>query len=361
MKKILAITIVAVMAIALCVSANAASLVNHSFDTIYVNDLENPAVNNGQAKAWSEENPIDTEITALRVRGWAHVDESTIEAFGYKVDDAATVFSADYIFQRDDVQAAFGVSADVANGFDITIDFANAGKGAHTITIFVKTADGSEIEVTSFQATQQLGGGDAAPVEASADQWLCGGEPDASKTPNWWFNPLCNAEDDTEGRNITVNFKAAGSFSGISAFCYCNAAELGAASTKVELIKDGATVATGEIVSEGDKDYVVDFGKTFAAGTYALKFTPLTGSNEANGTWFVLGGCSGTGEDVSVEANVNTSNDALQPAIMLVGAAGGSSKPSQPSNPATADASVIAIAAVAVVALAGVVVAKKVR
>ena len=73
MKKILAIAIVAVMTLALCVGVNAASLKNHSFDTIYVNDLETPVINNGQAKAWSEENPIDEEITALRVRGWAHV------------------------------------------------------------------------------------------------------------------------------------------------------------------------------------------------------------------------------------------------------------------------------------------------
>ena len=92
MKKILAIAIVAVMAVALCVGVNAASLKNHSFDTIYVNDLDNPAVNNGAAKAWSEENPINDEVKVLRVRGWAHLEESTIAAFGYKVDEGEPVF-----------------------------------------------------------------------------------------------------------------------------------------------------------------------------------------------------------------------------------------------------------------------------
>ena len=167
MKKILAVAIVAVMAVVLCVSASAASLVNHSFDTIYVNDIDNPVVNNGQAKAWSEENPIDAEITKLRVRGWAHVDESTIAAFGYKVDDGEGVFSADYIFDRPDVQAAFQVAADVANGFDITLDLANVGKGAHTITILVKAADGDVIEVTDFQVTQQLEGDGSGDVSGT--------------------------------------------------------------------------------------------------------------------------------------------------------------------------------------------------
>ena len=167
MKKILAIAIVAVMAVALCVGVNAASLQNHSFDTIYVNDLENPAVNNGAAKAWSEENPINDEVNALRVRGWAHLEESTIAAFGYKVDEGEPVFSADYIFDRPDVQGAFGVDASVANGFDITLDVANVGKGEHTVTIMVKAADDTELEVTSFAFTQKLEGNGSGEVEGT--------------------------------------------------------------------------------------------------------------------------------------------------------------------------------------------------
>ena len=167
MKKILAIAIVAVMAVALCVGVNAASLKNHSFDTIYVNDLDNPVVDNGAAKAWSEENPINDEVTALRVRGWAHVEDSTIASFGYKVDEGTPVFDAAFIFQRDDVQKTFGVTADVANGFDINLDVANVGKGDHTVTILVKTADDSEIEVTSFAFTQKLEGNGSGEVSGT--------------------------------------------------------------------------------------------------------------------------------------------------------------------------------------------------
>lgn len=167
MKKILAIAIVAVMAVALCVGVNAASLKNHSFDTIYVNDLDNPAVNNGAAKAWSEENPINDEVKVLRVRGWAHLEESTIAAFGYKVDEGEPVFSADYIFDRPDVQNAFSVTADVANGFDITLDVENVGKGEHTVTIMVKAADDAELEVTSFAFTQKLEGNGSGEVEGT--------------------------------------------------------------------------------------------------------------------------------------------------------------------------------------------------
>ena len=156
MKKILAIAIVAIMTVALCLGANAASLHNHSFDTIYVNDT---MLVDGSAGAWAEANPIEAEVQTIRVRGWAHVDDSTIAAFGYKVDDGEPVISADYIFDRADVQAAFGVTADVANGFDITADVSNVGSGRHSFSMLVKTADGDVIEVDSFAFTQQLEGG----------------------------------------------------------------------------------------------------------------------------------------------------------------------------------------------------------
>ena len=153
MKKILAIAIVAVMTVALCVSANAASLHNHSFDTIYVGDT---MLVDGSAGAWAEANPIDAEIQTIRVRGWAHVDDSTIAAFGYRIDEGEAVISADYIFDRADVQGAFGVTADVANGFDITADVSGIGKGLHTFTMVVKCADGDVLDVDAFTFTQEL-------------------------------------------------------------------------------------------------------------------------------------------------------------------------------------------------------------
>ena len=366
MKKILAIAIVAVMTLALCVGVNAASLKNHSFDTIYVNDLETPVINNGQAKAWSEENPIDEEITALRVRGWAHVEESTIASFGYKVDEGTPVFNTAFIFDRPDVQGAFGVTADIANGFDISLNFEKAGKGEHVITILVKTADDTEIEVTNFTVTQKLeGDGTVSAIVASEepatdapaevvkgeDQWLTGKEVEGAEAPSWWFNPLGDPDD----RFITVTFTATSAFSGIKGFYYCST-DPEAASFKIEVIKDGAAVAEKIVKPEGDKWYETDFGKTFEAGEYTLRYTTVSGTNEENTSWFVLGGVAGENDAVAVDANVNAPGPGTLPAIMLIGATG-----NQGGNPQTSDAAVIAIAAVAVVALAGVVVAKKVR
>ena len=162
MKKILAIAIVAIMTVALCLSANATSLVGNSFDTIYVGE---EMLVDGSAGAWAEENPIDREIQTLRVRGWGRIDESSIDAFGYKIDDGELVISADYIFDRADVWAAFKVTSEVANGFDITADVSNVGKGAHTMTIVVKCADGTVLDIATFAFTQQLEA--AAPVEPS--------------------------------------------------------------------------------------------------------------------------------------------------------------------------------------------------
>ena len=354
MKKILAVALVAVMAFALCgLTANAeASLKNHSFDTVYVNDLDNPAVNDGHAKDWTEANPIDAEVQAIRVRGWAHVNDGEIEDFGYKIDDKDAVVSADFAFDRDDVWKAFGVQKTEANGFDITMDLTNAGKGAHTVTILVK-ASGTLIEVTSFEFTQKLeassqGGGKTE--EAGADQWLCAADPE-TMSPNWWFNPVGEKDD----RFVTITFTATSSFRGVRGFYYCSNVDNGftLAHMNVELVKDGNVVAAAELASNGDAWADVDFGKSFGAGEYTLRYTFKSGSCLANDCWCVIGGTAAGGIENTVECNVTVNDASLAPALMLIGAQGG--------NPGTADAAVIAIAAVACLALAGVVVAKKVR
>ena len=359
MKKILAIAIVAVMAVALCVSASA----NLNIDRIFVN--ANVMTEGTDVK---DNDPIEANVgDKLYILGWAYGEASNLKEIVYSLDDGADVACPDNYRDRDDVAGVLGVDAalckhggfghdEAENGGLLELPGATAKAGTFALHIKAVYNDG-----TSETKDYNLSVSGSAPVEEvkSDDQWLCGSEPDATQTPSWWFNPLCTPEENTEGRQITVNFKAAGYFSGINVFAYCNAAELGDASTKVELIADGATVASGEIVSAGDQLYTVDFGKSFAPGTYAIKFTPLTGNNTANGTWFVLGGFAGTGEDVSVDHNVNGPADGIQPSIMLIGST--PSGAGSTTNPGTADAAVIAIAAVAVVALAGVVVAKKVK
>ncbi|MBQ7700722.1 MAG: hypothetical protein IJT49_10340 [Clostridia bacterium] len=354
MKKILAIAIVAVMAVALCVSASAAL----NIDKLGVNDNTYPGTGNFKDAETLEVNAGDK----LYILGWAYGEASNLKEIVYALDDGADVACPDNYRDRADVAAAFGLdeSFGVHAGFGHDneeegglLELTGAAAKAGTFVLHIKAVynDGTS-ETRDYNLVVS---GEAAPAEVSADQWLPGDEP-AANAPTWWFNPLSDPDD----RYITVNFKAEGSFSGIQGFYYCST-DGDAASFKVELIKDGATVAEKIEKVDGDKYYVTDFGKSFGAGTYSIKYTAATGSNVANDTWFVLGGCDVAAEDVTVEHNVTCSGETFCPSIMLIGAAGGSSQPSQPSNPATADAAVIAIAAVAVVALAGVVVAKKVR
>ena len=155
MKKILAAAVIAILTVALCVSASATSLVANSFDRIYANDLENWLVDGG-ADGWAAQNPIDGEITALRLRGWARISGASIEAFGYKIDENEPVLSADFICDRPDVQAAFGITAEEGNGYDMSFDVSGIGKGEHTVRIVVKGSDGEVVDVNGFTFTQEL-------------------------------------------------------------------------------------------------------------------------------------------------------------------------------------------------------------
>ena len=369
MKKILAIAIVAVLTVALCVTALANEQsgyqeavqaawehINHvSYDEV------RPGIICGANAANIDTPTVEAGTTEVVFWGWI-ASSSEIKGFSYILDGAAAVTDAAFKYETEDAVKAAGAPAMQGSSGEATVESSRfyvavpVTDGSHSVKVIANLAAGDEV---IWDASLTVGDASAeAPVEVkSDDQWLCGSEPDASQTPSWWFNPLCNAADDS-GRYITVNFIADGYFSGIDAFCYCNPAENGSASTKVELIQSGSVVASGEIKSEGDKLYTVDFGKTFAAGTYSIKFSPLTGSNTENDNWFVLGGFAGSGEDVSVDANVNGPADGIQPSIMLIGSTGSGGGR---TNPRTGDAAVIAIAAVAVVALAGVVVAKKVK
>ena len=364
MKKILAIALVAVLTIAVCgivVNAEEVTLVNHSFDTVYVNDLDNPAVNDGHAKAWTEANPIDDEVNAIRIRGWARVSGGDIEAFGYKVDEGEAIVKEEYEFDRSDVWGAFGVDKEEANGFDITMDLTGVGKGEHTVTVYVK-AGGALVEVTNFAFTQKLeatsGGGSEQPAssEKGEDQWLCGAEP-SSMSPGWWFNPVGEPDD----RYVTVTFTATSNFSGVKGFYYCSNVDNGytLAHMNVALVKDGNVVADAELASNGDNWAETDFGKTFGPGEYTLRYTCKSGSGVENDCWCVIG-VTDVATDVVVEANVNAPA-AGSPVLMLIGADAAGSSQEPGGNPTTADAAVIAIAAVACIALAGVVIAKKVR
>ena len=123
-----------------------AKLVLMSFNTIWVDGAQICDV--GDALTFC---PLEGKLSAIGLRGWAYITNSTIEGMGYRIDDGEPVIDAGYIQDRADVRAALGgVSADVANGFMVSpIDVSGLANGEHTITIVVKAADGNYVDVVA--------------------------------------------------------------------------------------------------------------------------------------------------------------------------------------------------------------------
>ena len=117
-----------------------------SFNTVWVDGTQICDI--GDALAYLAENPIDGDIASLAFRGWAWIDNSTIESFGYSIDGGEPVFDAAFTQDRPDVYAQPGATADVANGFNIQgIDVSGLATGEHTATLYVKAADGTVVEI----------------------------------------------------------------------------------------------------------------------------------------------------------------------------------------------------------------------
>ena len=100
----------------------ATELVGHNFDEAYFNVLQ------------------------VRVRGWARLN-SELDGFGYRIDDGDVVYNAAFQVDRSDVWNAFGVTKEVANGFDLNIPATDIPAGKHTFTLVVKAKDGTVIDV----------------------------------------------------------------------------------------------------------------------------------------------------------------------------------------------------------------------
>ena len=369
MKKLFAIAVAVVMAVALCVTAAAIhnpddttkvwfdrENLNISWDTVYIDGQSQMDLGwggDGSAQDKVEANPITVgSAETITIRGWAGIKEGKAVEFGYRLNEGEPVFSADFAKTTEDAV----INAGGDSRFEIVVPV--KGLTAPTlITAVAKGEDGAVCDFIEFSVNGQYTGGssDPQPVEAGEDQWLCGADPGSAVTTGWWFNPVGEHDD----RFVLVSFKANSSFRGVHGFYFCSNPvdypDLGLeyAKMKVEIInKEGAAVAEAELGGIGDNWVDIDFGQVFGPGEYQLRYTCKSGSGIENNCWCVIGACEGSG-DTHVDANVN-GPAAGYPALMLIGASSG-------SNPGTADASVIAIAAVACVALAGVVVAKKVR
>ena len=168
------------------VPADPAAFNSMSFNTVWVDGTQICDV--GDALGYLKQNPIDGDVQSIGVRGWARIDNSAIDQFGYKLDGGEPVFSAAYTQDRSDVWAAFGVTAEAANGFNINpVDVSALATGDHTITVVVKAADGNVVEVVTapFAITRPAPAysllnvsydtliyDDTTFVDGSADKWI---------------------------------------------------------------------------------------------------------------------------------------------------------------------------------------------
>ena len=144
MKKFLALTLVMVLAAALCIGVSAETeLMNKAWDAIYVDGkLVSPIT--GGADVWIDSNEIKGSMNKISVSGWAFIS-TNITGFAYTIDDGEPVKSADFIKDRNDVHQYVH---EIAEGFEITIDVSSVGKGAHTIKLFAIDENGELVDTT---------------------------------------------------------------------------------------------------------------------------------------------------------------------------------------------------------------------
>ena len=167
----------------------------------------------------------------------------------------------------------------------------------------------------------------------------------AGANPTVWVR----GQGDKSEKVCDITFTADIKFSGIVATYYA----VGGQDTVVKLQlldKDGKELESADLTMNGDTPTgKTEFKKAYEPGEYTLRYT--TGET---GDYFVIGTAK-VGDAVTKIVNNGNEASGVAPYIKLTKAA------EQGTNPGTADAAVIAIAAVACVALAGVVVAKKVK
>ena len=244
---------------------NPVALHNFSFDTLW---LDYNQMVDGKANEWIEQNPNFGFINIISVRGWAWIDNGAIESFGYSIDEGEPVFNAAYIEQRADVQAAFGVTADEANGFFINpIDVSALKTGDHRMRLYVKATDGSVVEITSFAFTLERAG------------WLCDSASGVMIPGLWMTQP---------GQYIDINFTSPEAFKGFCALIYANVEGV---TVEFSLIHEGKELESFEYSQAGDGAPTLFFERAYPAGTYTLRITAVqfNPNPDAGFGWFVLG------------------------------------------------------------------------
>ncbi len=110
----------------------------------------------------------------------------------------------------------------------------------------------------------------------------------------WWMHPV------TEGATIDVTFEITQYFKGVNFYAY--GCPYDYPMSVVLKTEEEDELFTADIVCANNADYSVDFGKTFAPGTYILSFVGGDVSEISGDTWFVLG--SGQVNEAIDEENV---------------------------------------------------------
>ena len=87
------------------------------------------------------------DVKTMTLRGWAKISTNAadIAAFGYSIDGAAAVYSANYIEDRAEQLTTAGEAG--AQGFSVPVDVSGLKAGEHTVDIYVKDKNGSEVKL----------------------------------------------------------------------------------------------------------------------------------------------------------------------------------------------------------------------
>ena len=345
------------------VDPDPAALHGKSFDNFWADGTQ---LCNGDALKWLNDNPVNGDIQSVGVRGWAWIDNSTIAQFGYKLDNGEPVFSDSFLENRPDVYAQAGATQATANGFTINpVDVSALATGNHTITMLVKAADGTivEIETAPFSIERP---GQAAPALIGSyydellydDTQILSGSVDKKV-----IDPANRASLDFEkGKvsNITVRGWAqlSDNVADIKGFGYSI---------------DGGAVVEGEFV----QDRAAELAQGGYAGAQGFKVVVPVSDLEAgehtidayviaaDGTQIKLVKDRSTADaqvinPIGVTFTVTEPEQPTEPADVTTEPEGTTTEGGEtPENPGTSDTALIALASVAAVALAGAFIGKK--
>ena len=345
------------------VNPDPAALHGKSFDNFWADGTQ---LCDGGALKWLNEHPVNGDIQSVGVRGWAWIDNSTIAQFGYKLDNGEPVFSDSFLENRPDVYAQAGATQATANGFTINpVDVSALATGNHTITMLVKAADGTVVEIETAPFSVERPGQEAPALIGSYydellydDTQILSGSVDKKV-----IDPANRASLDFEkGKvsNITVRGWAqlSDNVADIKGFGYSID---GGAVVEGEFVQDRAAELAQGGYAGAQGFLVVVPVSDLEAGEHTIDAYVIA----ADGTQIKLVKDRSTADaqvinPIGVTFTVTEPEQPTEPADVTTEPEGTTTEGGEtPENPGTSDTALIALASVAAVALAGAFIGKK--